>query len=294
MENYAIGIKSCLTKHINDAFFGQLKQYLLLYNSIGITSLKDLLMALEHSLDRHSNDNIDRYIAELIYLQKEGLIFDAGDINFIPKPEDETYYVKELEEFEEIKNLAEKSKTNQTLLDAFTRAAAIVFNHDIVNKNQFRHAFPILYDLNLPNVSTATKHQIYQIVVDEIPIPSPTTSWENIIDFKKDKNNIGRLYKLCNWITENTHSNDSIEIINSRYKEELFDLNNELNKYRIDTIGSVLNICLKTASDLIFRQDASTIPNAIIEIIKGERNYFTSEINANKLGHIFYVKSKFG
>ncbi|KQC01196.1 hypothetical protein [Pedobacter sp. Hv1] len=120
--------------------------------------------------------------------------------------------------------------------------------------------------------------RLIKVIIDKLPVPDDSTSWEQLIDFKNDRHSFGASLALRNWINEMARSDlklyeitDKLEDLLYRYQENL-----AIHKIRYRS-GLFESIVLPTAEFLedmaSFKPSKAT--KAVIELHK--RQYYALE-----------------
>jgi hypothetical protein len=135
-----------------------------------------------------------------------------------------------------------------------------------------------LYDI--PN---SRRQEVVEVIVSNLPVPSATTPWEKIIDYRDDSENQKILRSLRRWISKLTSS----DLPTSEIEEELDVLIDEyqshmrLHKLKVDT--EILQTLVKVPFELIedlLKLRFSKIPEPFFALHKRKISLMETELQA--------------
>jgi hypothetical protein len=143
---------------------------------------------------------------------------------------------------------------------------------------------PILPISNyLTDVPIATKSEVIEIVIRNLPLPSATTPWEAIIDYRNDNDTRKSLRALRHWInkisSKNVPANEIEEELETLISE--FDSYMKLHKLKADT--DVLQTFVKaplTIIENLLKLTPSNIVDPLFAFRKRQLSLMEAEINA--------------
>jgi hypothetical protein len=108
---------------------------------------------------------------------------------------------------------------------------------------------------SMPDDRDDERSPVYEVVLQNLPVPGPLTSWEEILEFRADKDSQDRLLKLRRWMHKVGTGGRTYDDL----AEELQDLLNDYEHYmsfhrkKLDrgVLHTVLTIAGKIAEDLV-------------------------------------------
>jgi len=142
-------------------------------------------------------------------------------------------------------------------------------------------------------------HTIAAVLINKLPSIDPSASWEEILEYKSDKDIQRKYYALINWINEIVRSNLTISEINDKfeflYREYEYQLRLHKTKKGNTTFQIVLNSPLETLENLVKLKFGSLL-NPLFKISKSNSDLLDAEskITGRELGYIFDIQNKFG
>ena len=63
-------------------------------------------------------------------------------------------------------------------------------------------AYPLINDFASPEKTQTTKSEVIKLVINALPVPSETTPWEHILEYRSDPDSRARFLDLRNWMSE--------------------------------------------------------------------------------------------
>jgi hypothetical protein len=150
-------------------------------------------------------------------------------------------------------------------------------------------AYPLLSDTILSaQESPATKNEVIQIVLNSLPIPDDTTSWEQIIEFRSDPDSWNKFIDLRNWMSEVARAElkpneviEKLEYLMSQYQRHMEIHRMKANRGRLETIvvtsaevlGDLASFKWGKAAEVIF-----SLTKRNIDLLEGELTAPGSEV----------------
>ena len=273
----------------------KLKQQTLLFDQIGFYRLDKTYNALEEAsvllkkFDPKFEDEATSLISSLQWLQEMGVIFEIEARKIFTDKSAKS--VANSQKFENAKSLLDKiltfQKTSITkdnhqkeeiLRDqeyALLRLLSIVM--EAGNEANVVTTFPYQeYRHEIPN---SNKGSIVQIVINNLPLPSSETPWEQILDFRNDGENEKNINNLRRWIrkiaTENFTPNeieDEIEWLLNEFEKYM-----KLHKMKANT--ETIEVITKAPLEFLSLK-FSKIIDPLFAIKKRKINLLEAEMNA--------------
>lgn len=144
----------------------------------------------------------------------------------------------------------------------------------------------------------AKKHDVTFFLFNKIPVMDTNASWEEIIEYKSDKDVQRKYFALINWVNEVASSSLNISEIKDKfeylYREYEYQLDLHKKKKSTTTFQVILNSPLEAAENLV-KLNFGKILNPFFNISKGKMDLLEAEtkITGRELGYIFDVNKKF-
>jgi hypothetical protein len=111
-----------------------------------------------------------------------------------------------------------------------------------------RHAiecFPIVFSTNLDQ-QVGKKENVFRFLLNDIPEPDDSTSWEQIIDFRSDEDTRLKYLALINWVNEVAKSNLSVSELKDKYEYLYLEYKRSYERHKIKSTFSTLEIIAAT------------------------------------------------
>ncbi len=113
--------------------------------------------------------------------------------------------------------------------------------------NQSHIAIPVLSSFgNIPPLSKADRHDVIEIVLKALPMPSPKTPWEQILEYRNDPDIKGALSGLRKWIHEMARSDLPVAEVQDKLDWMIREYKSHVKRHRLEidvgTVESVLTI----------------------------------------------------
>lgn len=235
-------------------------------NFVGITNQqKKSLLKTVNEYDYFHNSFMETYENAVELLEKD---FRQGFLNFINLP-------NEFDKF---------SDAHLRLSKAFLE---IKNNKTII---------PLVNDFTF--IKEEKKTSIVRLVINEIPTPDETFTFNDVLDFRNDNDNRRRYLGLLTWINKISKENLNIEEISEEYFYLMSEFENEFRTKKIHKELNTLEIFLKIPFEIaenLVKINWSKIPGLFIELKRNSLTTYESEFNlpGKELAYIFKAKEKF-
>jgi len=156
--------------------------------------------------------------------------------------------------------------------------------------------FPLL-DIEMSGSETFTKkNEVYRFILSDIAIPTTSTSWKNIVEFKNSQESKRKLYHLIDWVNTISHSEMAINEIIDRYRFLYAEYEHQLNLHQMKYKKSTLEVVVNTTLEIIenaLKLKISKIAKALFSIKTAEIGMMEEEANifGREVAYIFDVKN---
>ncbi len=142
------------------------------------------------------------------------------------------------------------------------------------------------------------KSQVIQFILNEIPEPDLSTSWEQIIEYRSDEDVKNRYLALINWVNKVASSNNSLSEIKEEYDYLYSDYMKHFKlhklKYNNSTMEVIINSTVNLIANIATGNYTSSIKDAFQFNIKNA-NLLKEEMQlpGKEIAYIFHTKSHF-
>lgn len=313
-----IALKSGAFEILNDALksdFSKLKQEALLFDQIGIlklnhlyTTARETLSSFQKRLEPNHLGNVEAVFSELEWLRQKEIIYELtiqNEFQIQPtKGVTETLHPQKLKELTflfnkiiEIQNsFSTKPKGNKAELNkeqhfAVLRLMAIFMELEkgVTAVTTFPHAE---YIQALPN---SNKSDVIQIVINNLPLPSNETPWEQIIDYRNDPENQNNLLGLRQWIRKISKEGLPKAEIEDEIEWRINEFQNHMKLHKMKVNTETLEVIVKTPLEMIenlIKLKFSKIPEPFFALKKRQINLMEAELNAPGREMAYIIKAK--
>lgn len=270
------GIKSTTT--IQNSIIGELKQALLFFDLLGIPLLNRYIDIIEKIVpDREEGVYI---LNELELLMDKGYLFDAWT-STSTKLSDKIDFSAFAKEYQTISNYLTQSTDLDIGEDAAARLCAMRLN------NQFDPpdftSIPLVKKLILPNSSKLEKSDLIKIIIEKLPIPSDKTPWENIFEYKSDKDSIGKFSALKVWMNKSLKSENSIQEIKDELDVLIYEYEKSLSIHKIQYERGIFQALIIGSAELLentVKFKFSNIAKGVFSVTKEKADLLKAELES--------------
>lgn len=149
----------------------------------------------------------------------------------------------------------EESKKNpqKAMRDIVQKANDITVRQTAIYVNALDEYIPI------PNLESyysikdlkTKKQQVYNLILNNIPLPNSKNSFEDILNFKQDKDAQISALALRNWITDISYSTYNIYEIEDKFKHLLNQYDKSIKLHKLKTENSIIETIVVGGSDIL-------------------------------------------
>lgn len=221
--------------------YPSLKREALMFNRLAVSHLKSILTT-KSQFGRSS----EQYVNELNGLIEKDIVFEAPEIppdlglfnnqhflknvdSTIEQQDKVNQLVAEIDALNpvdesRIEHLSVYLKMMKSVADSHIRATSIQLR--VLNSLD---AYPVVStELEQAQESHANKSDVVQIILNALPVPDESTSWEQIFEYRSDPDSQAKFLDLRNWMNEVARGNltsmeieQKLEYLLSRYQRHL-------------------------------------------------------------------------
>jgi hypothetical protein len=252
---------------------------------------------------------VRRNLADIDYLLKAGIIEPYEPIvigNYKAKTEQEI----------QIYNEQILALSNADMLEPKTQDDAFVINVNKLYSNpiidiltrldtvqfmsQYKDVYPILFSKHsFQNQNTNTRRKaVVEFIIDKIPEPSDTTSWEQIIEFRQDDDLQKKYYNLIGWINKvaaNT-SYDEVAMIDE-YNELLSEYKKAFQLHQKISLTTRIALIVKSGIEVFTQPTPQSVPSLINNFFSLHQRHFElleseGKIVGKEIAYIYQIEQK--
>lgn len=149
----------------------------------------------------------------------------------------------------------EESKKNphNAMRDIVQKANDIVVRQTAIYVNALDEYIPI------PNLESyysikelkTKKQQVYNLILNNIPLPNSKNSFENILNFKEDEEAQISALSLRNWITDISYSAYNIDEIEEKFRHLLNQYEKSIKLHQLKTENSIIETIVVGGSEIL-------------------------------------------
>lgn len=313
-----IALKSGAFEIISDALnsdFSKLKQQSLLFDQIGILKLNQLyttgretLGSLKGSLAPNIENKVETMFSELEWLNQKGVVYELSIE----------------EEFQQAKNIAKTTIPSQrfdelaSLFNIVMENQITISQHDgkkdnakLIKEQHFAtlRLMTIVMELGKGVTAVTTfprseyiqpllnsnKSEVAQIVINNLPLPSNETPWEQIIDYRNDPDSQKNLLNLRRWIRKTSHENLPLIEIQEEIEWLMNEFKEHMNVHKMKTDTESLEVLVKAPIEMLenlVTLKFSKLVDPLFTIKKRQLSLLEAEINAPGKEMAYIIKSK--
>jgi hypothetical protein len=289
-------IKTAGIRTINefsDKTISDLKQALLLFDRIGITSLNYIL-----DNNQHHATNCQHWhcFKEMELLSENDLIFDATRTNASLKGGPDALGADDFNKAIEYIRQMRESNDEKAQLDGHSRLSAMILNNEDVNRDFI--SIPIVNQLNSINTVKSSEVDVVNIVIKQMPIPAENVPWQDIFDFKSDPINNGHLTGLRTWINKMSRTDYKVNEIEDELQYLLFQYRQALNyhniKFRMGALETIV-VGLSELAERTIKLQFSKIAKGAFSARQTKAELLQAEMTSsgNEVAYIYKANNKF-
>ena len=269
---------------------GYLKREFLFWNRIGITNLELTLPAVKQYCAQMYPGALD-----FMWLYERGYVFDVQIDPGRLEPSVRNAFLKANEEFTKLGSARFiPQAVPAELREIITRAASSYLNLEDENK-----AIPLFddnsYQLILPGTR---KHDVVEIVITRLPVPSPLTPYEQIFEYRSDAITERRFDGLKNWINKISHSDLTGSEITDELVELMHQYEEHLALHKIEYRYSTIKILVRALPDILenlVKVRLGNLAELFLQFKKTKLALFKDELKApgREIAYIYYTTRNF-
>lgn len=142
------------------------------------------------------------------------------------------------------------------------------------------------------------KHDVVRIIINKLPIPSETTPWEAILDYRNDPETQKSLHALRRWIRKLSSENISPVEISDELETLIDEYQGHMKLHKMKANTETLEVILKIPFEILenlLKIKFSKIPEPFFAIKKRQISLMEAEINApgREIAYILKTNEKF-
>lgn len=142
------------------------------------------------------------------------------------------------------------------------------------------------------------KSQIIQFVLNDIPEPDYSVSWDHIIEYRTDEDVRNKYLALINWVNKVSNSNLKLTEIKDEYDYLYSEYIKHFKLHKMKYQNSILEVILNTTTNFILNITTGNYTSSIQDLFQfniKNANLLQEEakIQGKEIAYIFHTKTKF-
>lgn len=237
---------------------------------------------IENNLDFLMKNDLLEFVSFDTFRDLENLEFEA-EVNSWASTTDKMFFDGDLNLKDEALVIANYDK----IVNFVVRLSATAYSYKFQ-----KEAIPVIDHFE---ISDKTKrHLVYKFLLQTVPEPKDSVSWEQILDFKRDMNVQKKYYRLVNWINEVSNGELPINEIEEKYKELLFEYSDMFRIHKMRYKLGIVELITKIGSEIATLQ-FSKAHESFFSIFKQEVNLLEAESNfvGKQVAYIHKLRQNF-
>jgi hypothetical protein len=285
------------------------KKYILLFDKLLIEQKSfDIAMSLLSIADKlgakTQRENIRNNQQEIEYLLKKDILqFDkiGRKPSIVSEPTSEDFQFMEAEAFKmteilekfDPENISPKSISDfidgtMNLYTSFARVLSIIVRTEGVD------AYPLFSEE--PEYLIGNKTEVLKFVLSEVPEPSDSTSWEQILDFRSDPDSLRKYYALINWTNEVASNKMTRHELEEKYLALYHEYSEQFRIHKMKSNLTTLELIVTSGIDFITNGlGVGNISTTLFSIFKKNMNLLESELkfSGKEIAYIYKTRQVF-
>ena len=94
------------------------------------------------------------------------------------------------------------------------------------------------------------KHGVYKFMLNDLPLPSGMTPWQDIVDYKSEKDNLRRLATFRNWMNKVLKEEYSENELVDEYEAHYREFEAAIDRHKIKRSRTTLEVLLVALPDI--------------------------------------------
>lgn len=142
------------------------------------------------------------------------------------------------------------------------------------------------------------KTQVIQFILNDIPEPDYSVSWEQIIEYRSDDDVRNKYLALVNWVNKVANSNLKLSEIKDEYDYLYSEYMRQFNLHKMKCNNSKLEVILNSTVNFIKNISTGNYVSSAKDLFQYKvknANLLKEEVNlpGKEIAYIFHTKSKF-
>ncbi len=182
-------------------------------------------------------------------------------------------------------------------MNAAVRLSCLLLNNDKRRENF--NAVPLVQDLSLSGDKKATKTDVINLIIEQMPIPDDKTPWNNILEFKSNPDNVGRFSGLRSWVNKAAKPGNSVNEIKDELEYLLHQYRKSLEIHNIKFNAGVIQSIVVWSAEIaenIAKFKFSEIAKGFFSTSQSHAELLKAELTApgHDLAYIYQANRQFG
>jgi hypothetical protein len=178
----------------------------------------------------------------------------------------------------------------------YTRVCSKILNYRTTGAT----AFPIVNDVNsqlaTSNITHHYQQDVIEIVLQSLPVPDETISWEEIIDFRADPESYNRFIELQNWMFEVARGDLTPIEIEQKIEYLLHQYRKHMELHKMKYRNGILQTVVSAPFDLIENFKFGDAARQLFSLKQNKIDLLEGELNApgREMSYIQLANDRFG
>jgi hypothetical protein len=236
-----------------------IKQQALMFDRVAAVYLSHLLKSLK---SRTEDDPVRA--AEIEWLVEQEVVYEPVFSPSIEKLNRNPQFARYLKEFVRLDKKMERMPVHGSVRNAVEYLSSSVRCFDLVlrlmslqlRESKGIQAVPLVSGVEtMSSLFEDGKQHVAEIVLNRIPQPDDSVSWEQILDFRRDPDTKGKFWGLRTWMSEVGRAQLTSGEIIEKLEWSLYEYEKHMKLHRmktnLGTVRTVVTVAAEVAEDLV-------------------------------------------
>jgi hypothetical protein len=240
-----------------------IKQKALLFNRIAVLNFRSVVPRLREQVQPRKDDFFDT----LEWLFEEGIIFEPEEII----PDEKILAMPEYQRFSDLTNeYANKIRELADLIEQGSKEPKDEFipvdvsplilglqyyvrlNSILLREMQGIDAYPVFH-WNFQSIENpqSRKCEVVQLLLNAVPVPNESTSWEHILEYRSDPNSQSRFLALRQWMSETARADLTPAEVEEKLEYLIDQYQQHMKFHRMKTNVGTLETIVTTSAEVL-------------------------------------------
>ena len=142
------------------------------------------------------------------------------------------------------------------------------------------------------------KTKIIQFLLDKIPEPDYTVSWDHIIEYRSDEDVRNKYFALTNWVNKAANSNSKLSEIKDEYEYLYSEYMKQFKLHKMKYNNSLIEIIVNATTNFLLNITTGNYVSSVKDLIQFKIKNAAllqeeSKIQGKEIAYIFHTKKEF-